>query len=180
MKVNWFNFTSADSTEQAEEKLLGGVTRQSRPTMMENKLEESGVLYGNSENGFFWLMKKSEKSGIMPQRIFNGQILSKEGKTMVGGHFIFVGGFHLMWLVCMLVATVAILMMIQNVAVTIATAALFLICWITASICAPRAYKEEERQVVEYLQSLFPVPEEEKPEEAAEAAAEETVEEIAE
>lgn len=176
MKMNWFEFNSACTAEQAEEQILAGITPQSRPSMMENKLEEGGVLYGNSENGIFWLQKKSEKGGMLPQRMFQGQVITREGKTVIGGRFAFVGGFHLMWFIFMVVAAVAIFVMFQNLAVTIVTAALFALCWFVASFCAPRSYKEEEQQVVEYLQSLFPLIEEEETEEVGEETAEETAE----
>lgn len=165
MKMNWFTFTTYGPMEQAEEQILAGITRQSRPTMMENKLEESGVLYGNSENGFFWLMKKSEKGGVLPQRLFHGQIIAKEEETVVGGRFVFVRGFHLMWFLCMLVAVAAILMMIHSVPLTIATAVLFAVCWFVAGFWAPRAYRAEEEAVLVYLAALFPRPEEENTEE---------------
>lgn len=165
MKMNWFTFFADGTKEQAEEQILAGVTLQNRPTMMENKLEEGGILYGNSENGIFWIVKKSERGGILPQRIFNGQILSKEEKTVIGGRFAFVGGFHLMWLVCMIVAAAAILMMVQSLPLTIITAVLFGGCWFVASFWSPRAYRAEERQVLEYLGTLFSDTEEETTEE---------------
>lgn len=161
MKKNWFTFAADETKEQVEEELLAGVTRQNRPTIMDNKLEEGGVLYGNAENGFFWLMKKSETSGFLPQRIFTGQIITKEEKTVIGGRFAFVRGFHLMWLICMILAAATMLMFFHMPVLVGIAAALFALCWAVAALFGPRAYKAEEKQVLEYLEERFSVFEQE-------------------
>lgn len=161
MKKNWFTFAAEETKEQAEERILAGVILESQPTMMDNKLEKGGTLYGNAGNGLFWLMKKSESNGFLPQRIFMGQIITKEEKTVIGGRFAFVRGFHLMWFICMVLAAAAMLLFFHMPVLVGIAAALFAVCWIVAAVCGPRAYRAEEQQVLEYLEGMFSVLEEE-------------------
>ena len=161
MKKNWFTFVAEGTKEQAEEKILVGVTLQSRPTIMDNKLEERGVLFGNAENGLFWLMKTSEKNSFLPQRIFTGQIITKDEKTVIGGRFAFVGGFHLMWFVCMVLGAITMLLFFHMPVLMGIAAALFAVCWIVAAVCGPLAYRAEEKQVLDYLEGMFSILEEE-------------------
>lgn len=154
MKKNWYTFTTELSKEQTEERILQNVLRVERPTMLENKLEQRETLYGDMDDGIFWLMKTAGQNGFLPQRLFMGQVVVQEEKTVIGGRFTFARGFHLMWFICMLLATVTMLLFFHSPVLTAVTAALFLICWIVASVCGCRVYKEEEEAVLSCLKEI--------------------------
>lgn len=146
--------TTSHSPDTVAERLMKGVTQVSRPTMMDNKTENANVLYGGLEGNQLWLMQGTEnKSGFAPQRIFSGFVSRQEDKTLVVGTFGFARGFHLIWLICTVVGGAFMLMMLQSVAVAIATAAICLVCWIVAAIGGCTKYKEEERAVRRHLES---------------------------
>ena len=149
-------------TDRTREQLMGGmkadITEISRPTMMENKADRAGVLYGGVEEGHFWLMQSAEnKSGFAPQRILTGVFGKQEGKTMLVGKFGFVRGFHLMWLLCTVIGAVAMLMMLHSPVVAAITAVLCVGCWIAATVGGCVKYKAEEQAVSDYLLKLCSV-----------------------
>ncbi len=154
-------YLATDRTrEQLVESMLADVTQISRPTMMENKADNAGVLYGGVEEGQFWLMKSAEKSsGFAPQRILSGFFGRQEDRTILVGKFGFVRGFHLMWLICTVVGALAVLMMLHSVVVGIITAAICLVCWIAATVGGCVKYKAEEQAVCDYLRELCSVAE---------------------
>ena len=161
--------TTNRTREQLTESMLADITQISRPTMMENKADSAGVLYGSVEEGQFWLMKSAEKnSGFAPQRILSGFFGRQEEKTILVGKFGFVRGFHLMWLLCTVIGAVAMLMMLHSPVVAAVTAVICLVCWIAASVGGCVKYKAEEQAVCEYLRALCASEEEEE-----EASAEE-------
>lgn len=141
--------------ENVAAALMDGVTQVSRPTMMDNKTESAAVLYGGLEGNQLWLMQGTEKkSGFAPQRIFSGFLSSQEDKTLVFGTFGFVRGFHLIWLLCTVIGGAFMLMMLQNVAVAVATAGICLVCWIVAAVGGCTKYKEEEKAVRRHLEGI--------------------------
>lgn len=147
--------TTHRTWEQIAERLQEDITQVSRPTMMENKIERAGVLYGGVEEGQFWLVKSADKnSGFAPQRTLSGFVGKKDEKTVLVGKFSFVRGFHLMWLLCTVIGAVAMLMMLQSVVVAAVTAGICLVCWIAASIGGCVKYKAEEEAVQHYLETL--------------------------
>lgn len=149
--------TTDRTREQLVESMLEDITQIGRPTMMDNKADSAGVLYGGVEEGQFWLMMSAEKtSGFAPQRILSGFFGRKEGKTILAGKFGFVRGFHLMWLLCTVIGSVAVLMMLQSVVLGIVTAALCLVCWIAATVGGCVKYKAEEQAICDYLRELCP------------------------
>lgn len=147
--------TTSRTREDVMEILMDGVTQVSRPTMMDNKTESADVLYGGLEENRLWLMQGTEKkSGFAPQRLFSGFVSRQEDKTLVFGSFGFVRGFHLIWLLCTVIGGVFMLMMLQNVAVAIATAAICIVCWAVAAIGGCTKYKEEEKSVRRHLERI--------------------------
>lgn len=147
--------TTSRSREEVKEMLMDGVTQVSRPTMMDNKTENKNVLYGGLEENVIWLMQGTEnKSGFAPQRIFSGFVSRQEEKTLVFGTFGFVRGFHLIWFLCTVIGGAFMLMMLQSVAVAIATAAICIVCWAVAAIGGFTKYKEEECLVRQHLEKI--------------------------
>lgn len=147
--------TSSRGKEEVKEMLMDGVTQVSRPTMMDNKTEGAGVLYGGLEDNRLWLMQGTEKkSGFAPQRIFSGFVSRQEEQTFVFGSFGFIRGFHLTWLLCTVIGGVFMLMLLQNVAVAIAAVAICIVCWVAAVIGGCTKFKEEERLVRLHLEKI--------------------------
>lgn len=147
--------TTSRSREEVKEMLMDGVTQVSRPTMMDNKTESGNLLYGGLEENRLWLVQGTEKkSGFAPQRIFSGFVSRQEEKTLVFGSFGFVRGFHLIWLLCTVIGGAFMLMMLQNVAVAVATAVICIVCWAVAAIGGCTKYKEEERAVRLHLEKI--------------------------
>lgn len=143
------------SREEVKERLMDGVTQVSRPTMMDNKTESENVLYGGLEENRLWLMQGTEnKSGFAPQRMFSGFVSRQNEQTLVFGSFGFARGFHLIWLLCTVGGGAFMLMMLQNVAVAIATAAICIVCWAAATIGGCTKYKEEEKAVRRHLERI--------------------------
>lgn len=154
-KGNRVFLTTSRSSEEVKAMLMDGVTQVSRPTMMDNKTENKNVLYGGLEENVIWLMQGTEnKSGFAPQRIFSGSFSRQEENTLVFGTFGFARGFHLIWFLCTVIGGVFMLMMLQNVAVAIATAALCVVCWVAATIGGCTKYKEEEKAVRRHLERV--------------------------
>ena len=148
--------TTSRSREEVKEMLMDGVTQVSRPSMMDNKTESENVLYGGLEENRLWLMQGTEKkSGFAPQRMFSGFVSRQEEQTLVFGSFGFARGFHLTWLLCTVIGGAFMLMMLQNVAVAITTAAVCIVCWAVATIGGCTKYKEEEKAVRRHLEKIF-------------------------
>ena len=152
-KGNRVYLTTSRPREELADALMAGVTQITRPTMMDNKADGAGVLYGGLEENHLWLMQGAKKkSGFAPQRQFAG-FLSRQGEqNLVVGSFGFARGFHLTWLLCTVIGGVFMLMMLQSVVVAVLTAAVCLICWIVAAVGGCTKYKEEERAVRAYLE----------------------------